>query len=203
MRELTRWQTVAAAVMIVMTLGGCSGLKEGRTAPEATAALRSVEGVAAGDVELVHSQSGFTSRWNVSITFKPADDYDDIDKRIMFERILRIGWSVNEHKIDSGVSIVLDDSGRSIDLVQAAEDSGVAGVIRIGNLRSQFSVPSSVLQQEFGQWPGRKSDQHRNSLLNVGAATVAGRCAANRAGLLPRWLPERREEDARRSSGSA
>lgn len=157
MTKMTKWLAVAAAVAILTTLGGCSGPKEGRTAAEANAALRSVEGVSNGDVELVHSQSGFTSRWNISITFKPAENYEKIDKKIMFERMLQIGWSVNEHKIDSGVSIMLDDSSRSINLVQSAEDSGVPGIIRIGNLTSQFTVSSSVLQEEFGAWPGRQS----------------------------------------------
>lgn len=155
MRQLTRWLTVAAAVMIVTSLGGCASQKEGRTVSEATAALHSMDGVAAGEVEVGRSLSGFTSSWGVSITFQPADDFDEVNKKVMFQRMLQIGWSVNEHKIDAGVAILLDDSSRPVNLLQAAEDADVPGVLRAGNLMSGFTVSSPVLQDEFGEWPGR------------------------------------------------
>lgn len=155
MRKLRSWLTVAAVLTIMTTLGGCAAPKEGRTAPEATAALRALDGVATGEVEVGHSLSGFTSSWSVSVTFKPSDNFDEVDKKVMFQRMLQIGWSVNEHKIDAGVAILLDDSSRPVNLVQAAEDAGVPGVLRAGSLTSGFTVSSSVLQDEFGEWPGR------------------------------------------------
>ncbi len=39
--------------------------------------------------------------------------------------------------------------------MQAADDAGMSGVDRIGTVTSRFVVSSSMLQEEFGDWPGR------------------------------------------------
>jgi hypothetical protein len=139
----------------MVSLTGCAGEEGGRTVQQATAALRSVDGVADAEVEMRNYRSGFTSTWGVTIYFTPGDDFTEVDKKTLLERMLRIGWSVNEDKIESGVSIALDDDDQDIDLVQIAEGSGLSGVRRAGNLTSRFTVPSSVLRDEFGHWPGQ------------------------------------------------
>jgi hypothetical protein len=139
----------------MVSLTGCSGTVGGRTVQQATAAVESVQGVAAAEVEMRNYRSGFTSTWGVTISFSPGDAFSEVDKKALFERMLRIGWSVNEKKIETGVAIALDGDDQDINLVQIAEDSGLSGVRRAGNLTSRFSVPSSVLQDAFGNWPAQ------------------------------------------------
>lgn len=160
MRTLISGTAMAGAVVVVLGLTGCAGAGRtahdaGRSAAEATAAVRTVDGVADGTVSLRNYRSGFTSTWGVTVTFTPAEDFDEVDRKAVLERLLQIGWSVDEHQIDDGVSIALDEDVEGIDLVRAADDAGLPGVGRIGTVRSRFVVSSSVLQEEFGDWPGR------------------------------------------------
>jgi len=151
----TKWIALASVIFSISGLVGCSSTRLGRSVPAATAAIESVDGVADAQVEIRNSRSGFTSTWGVTIYFTPGDDFNETDKKSLFERMLRIGWSVNEHEIETGVSIALADDDPTVDLVQIAEDSGLPGVRRAGNSTSRFTVPSRALEDEFGDWPGR------------------------------------------------
>jgi len=155
MNRYTKWFALAGALFMISSLTACSSTQSGRTVPEATAAVKSVNGIADAQVEMRNYRSGFTSTWGVTIYFAPGRDFDEIDKKTLFERMLRIGWSVNEHKIDTGVSIALEDGGQEINLVQMAEESGLSDFRRAGNLTSRFTVPTRALQDEFGDWPGQ------------------------------------------------
>jgi hypothetical protein len=151
----TKWFALAGALFMMSSLAACSSSQTGRTAPEATAAVKSVNGIADAQVEMRNYRSGFTSNWGVTIYFTPDSEFDELDKKALFERMLRIGWSVNEHKIDTGVSIALEDDDQQIDLVQMAEEAGLSDFRRAGNLTSRFNVPTRALQDEFGEWPSR------------------------------------------------
>lgn len=151
-------RTIRAALLacaLVSLLAGCSSPKsaEGRTVNEASRAVATHDGVKAGHVELRNYKSGFTSRWGVDVYFSPSKDTDLAEDASLLRDLLRIGWSVSDHRIDGGVTLVLDDTP-DVDLADVARDAGIPASENNKALPEELTVPSREMTRSFGEWPG-------------------------------------------------
>lgn len=47
----------------------------------------------------------YEGEWGTTVNFTPSSNFEDEDKSAVLRAFLRIGWSVNEHKLDNGVAL--------------------------------------------------------------------------------------------------
>ena len=151
-------RSLCAAILVgvlVSFAGGCSSAKnaEGRTVAEASRAVAVRPGVEKGHVELRNYKSGFTSRWGVDVYFTPSTDADLSNDTSLLRDLLRIGWSVSDHRIEGGVTLVLDDS-KGANLANAARSAGIPPFENNKALPEELTVSSREMTRSFGEWPG-------------------------------------------------
>lgn len=161
--EVVRLRRTARLALVIIALvvlaSGCSSARsaEGSSVAAASRLVAGHAGVVTGRVELRNYKSGFTSRWGVDVYFTPARDALRSDDSPLLRDLLRIGWSVEDHPIDGGVSLVLEDSS-GVNLAQVARTADVPPFSANESLPGELTVSSSEMEREFGGWPGRKSD---------------------------------------------
>jgi hypothetical protein len=143
---------------LVSLLAGCSSLRsaEGRTVTEASRAVATHNGVKDGHVAVRNYKSGFTSRWGVDVHFSPSKDTDLAEDASLLRDLLRIGWSVSDHRIDGGVTLVLDDTP-GVDLADVARNADIPPFENNEALPEELTVPSREMRRSFGKWSGGRS----------------------------------------------
>lgn len=141
---------------IVVIVSGCSSSRaaEGRSVEEASRLVAAHDGVTGGRVEQRIYKSGFTSRWGVDVYFKPAADELQGDDKMLLRDLLRIGWSVDGHPIDGGVSLILEDTP-GLDLAAVAREVDLPPFTANASFPTELTVSSRDMSKAFGPWPGR------------------------------------------------
>lgn len=153
---MKRWKPfIVSGVIFALACSAtaCTSSGSGRRVQAASAAVSAEQGIAQGSVELFNYRSGRTSTWSAEVRFTLSARFDNVDKSQLFEKLLRLGWSVDEHRIDGGVSLSVG-RGSDVGLIQIARGSGLTGFRSNKNQPFQVIMPPERMVEMFGAWPG-------------------------------------------------
>jgi hypothetical protein len=146
----------AIAVGLSLSVVGCAPSPlHGRSVDQASSAASVQPGVDDASVRLRNYRSGFTSEWGATVYFKPSTDFNDVDKTKLFRNLIRIAWSVDEHKLDNGVSLSVGNDS-SVNLTDVAEGTDLPKFSSNPGLPFQITMSSDNVEKLFGAWPGRR-----------------------------------------------
>lgn len=145
---------LALTLSLTAMLTSCAaGAPTGRTVEQASTAAAAVEGVAEATVQLRNYRSGFTSKWGTTVNFTPSPTFENQDKSAVLQELLRIGWSVNEHKLDNGVALSVGRQS-DVNLIELAREANLPSFASNPHLPYQITFSTSSMKQLFGAWPG-------------------------------------------------
>lgn len=145
---------IAASMSLAVLLTSCTAsAPRGRTIEQASDAAAAVPGVADASVRMRNYRSGFTSDWGSTVYFTPSSGFEDVNKSRLLRDLLRVGWSVNEHKLDNGVALSVGRDS-DLDLISLARQADLPRFASNPQLPYQITFSKSEMQRLFGEWPG-------------------------------------------------
>lgn len=95
----------------------------------------------------------YEGEWGTTVNFTPSSNFEDEDKSAVLRALLRIGWSVNEHKLDNGVALHVGRQS-DVDLIELAREADLPSFASNPHLPYQVIFSTSSMKQMFGARPG-------------------------------------------------
>lgn len=147
-------RAILAVTVSAIVLSSCAvSAPRGRSVDQASEVAATLPGIGDASVELRNYRSGFTSEWGSTVYFKPSPGFEEADKSALFRDLLRVGWSVNEHKLNNGVALSVG-RGSDLDLTSLAREADLPPFASNPRLPFQIIFSTAEMQEMFGPWPG-------------------------------------------------
>lgn len=143
---------VAIAAGLVM-LTGCAGVR-GNDAATVAHSIDRVPGLGGVTINRREISETFGSSSIVIVDARVVDGHDDVGGAQLARYLLAAAYSVHEWIPTAGVRIVLHGY-EAEPLGQGLQDAGWDGVVWEPSDPGQVFVNGTVLENEFGRWPGR------------------------------------------------
>jgi hypothetical protein len=160
MRNAVSPRRIAAMVVttaMVVLLAGCSfAPKGGENMKAAKTPIEQIDGVQSVLVDSSHDvNSAHSGTSVVVVTVAPGYRVGDATQALNW--ILEAAWSINDHKIDQGVTVgFVGVDGKPLDWgwQNAASQLGVAAPAQLDYLGDLYFL-ASALAEKYGPWPGK------------------------------------------------
>ncbi|HEY8911835.1 hypothetical protein [Lacisediminihabitans sp.] len=145
---------VALASVIALTLSGCVFIHRGQSEHDASKHIKSIPGLASGEVFVSNSYDGFQKVTGTAalITVKP--NYTVKDPAALVDYLIRVAWSANQSKPTEDILVTVESSS-SFDSVTAAKSAGWSSAYSLPNDPTAVSIDLSELKKRLGDWPGK------------------------------------------------